>query len=81
MTDRVVVYSAKPDSEASGSVAERLRARGVQIVEEQPTMLLVKGAADAIKHVIDQVDGWDLTAEQKVEPPRTRERVLKPPSR
>ncbi len=81
MTDRVVVYSAKANSEASGSVAKRLRAGGVKIVEEQPNMLLVQGAAAAIKHVVDQIDGWDLTAEQKVEPPPTRKRVLKPPSK
>jgi len=80
MTDRVVVYSSGANSEASGTVADRLRASGVQIVEEQPKMILVKGASAAIKKVVDKIPGWDLTAEETVEAPPTRERVLKPPS-
>ena len=81
MSDRVVVYSATSDSEAAGSVAARLRARGVEIVEEQPKMLLVSGATDAISHVVGGARGWNVSAETKVPPPSTRKSVLKPPSK
>jgi hypothetical protein len=81
MSERTVVFRAGPKSEALESVAERLRAGGVQIVEQQPNMLLVAGARQAISKALDDVEGWKLTAESVTPPPSTREKILKPPSR
>jgi hypothetical protein len=79
MAERTVVFRANPNSESSGQVASRLRAGGVEIVEEQPNMILVDGASQAISKVVGAIDGWSHTAETKTPPPRTREKVLKPP--
>jgi hypothetical protein len=81
MSERTVVFRAGPNSEASESVAARLRAGGVEIVEELPNMLLVAGAKQAISKALGHAEGWKLTAETKTPPPGVRERVLKPPSR
>ena len=80
MGDRVIAYKSSPNSEDAASVAMRLRARGVEIVDEQPQMLLLSGADDVIGHVIGAAPGWKVTVEETVAPPRTRESVRKPPS-
>jgi hypothetical protein len=81
MTEHTVVFRAKTGSEASDKVAARLRAGGVEIVEEQPNMLLVNGARQTISDALGNAEGWSLTAETKAPPPSTREKVLKPPSK
>jgi hypothetical protein len=81
MSERTVVFRAGPKSEAPENVAERLRASGVQIVEQQPNMLLVSGTHQAISKALDDVEGWKLTAETTTPPPATREKILKPPSK
>ncbi len=81
MSERTVVFRAGPESEASESVAERLRAGGVEIVEQQQNMLLVAGARRAISAALANAEGWKLTAETTTPPPKTREKILKPPSR
>ncbi|QAU46319.1 hypothetical protein [Bradyrhizobium guangzhouense] len=81
MSERTVVFRAGPQSEASESVAERLRAGGVEIVEQQPNMLLVAGARQAISKALGDAGGWKLTAETTTPPPKTREKILKPPVR
>jgi hypothetical protein len=78
MAERTVVFRADPNSESSDKVASRLRAEGVEIVEEQPNMLLVTGAKQTISKAL--AEGWRLTVETKTPPPSTREKVLKPPS-
>jgi hypothetical protein len=80
MSDRTVVFRADPNSEPSEKVAARLRAGGVEIVEEQPNMLLVAGAKQIISRALGDAQGWSLSAETTVLPPSTREKVLKPPS-
>jgi hypothetical protein len=80
MSDHTVVFRAKPDSETSDKVAARLRAGGLQIVEEQPNMLLVAGAKQAISKALGDTAGWSLSAETTVPPPSTRQKALKPPS-
>jgi hypothetical protein len=80
MSDHTVVFRASPKSEASDKVAARLRAGGVEIVEEQPNMLLVNGARHTISKALGDADGWSLATETKTPPPATREKVLKPPS-
>ena len=80
MSDRTVVFRADPNSEPSEKVAARLRAGGVEIVEEQPNMLLVAGAKRIISRALGDAQGWSLSAETKVPPPSTREKVLKPSS-
>jgi hypothetical protein len=80
MTDRTVVFRAKPNSEASDKIAARLRAGGVEIVDEQPNMLLVAGARQIISKALGDAEGWSLSAETTVPPPSTRQKILKPPS-
>jgi hypothetical protein len=80
MSERTVIYRAGPDSEASEKVAARLRAEGIEIVDEQPNMLLVAGAAHAINKALGDAGGWKLTAETRVAPPDQRAKVLKPPA-
>jgi hypothetical protein len=81
MSERIVVFSAGPDSEASEKVAARFRAEGIEIVDEQPNMLLVAGARPAISKALGDSAGWKLTAETKVAPPNPRMKVLKPASK
>ena len=80
MAERSVVFRADPNSESSDKIASRLRAEGIEIVEEQPNMLLVAGAKQTISKALGNAGGWRLTAETKTPPPSTREKVLKPPS-
>lgn len=80
MAERTVVFRAGPNSEPSDKVASRLRAGGIEIVEEQPNMLLVTGAMQTISKALGDAGGWKLTAETKTPPPSTREKILKPPS-
>ena len=80
MSDRTVVYRAGPNSESSDKVAARLRAGGVEIVNEQPNILLVNGASQTVSKALGDVAGWSVSGETKVPPPSTREKVLKPPS-
>lgn len=80
MAERSVVFRADPNSESSDKIASRLRAEGIEIVEEQPNMLLVTGARQTISKALANAEGWRLTAETTTPPPSTREKVLKPPS-
>jgi hypothetical protein len=78
MAERTIVYRANPDSEAPGTVASRLRAKGIEIVDEQQNMLLVEGALKTIRGALGDKAGWDLTAETKTPPPDARKKILKP---
>lgn len=80
MSDRTVVYRANPNSEASDKVAARLRAGGVEIVDEKPNILLVNGAKQIVSKALGDAAGWSVSGETKVPPPNTRQKVLKPPS-
>jgi hypothetical protein len=81
MAERTVVFRADPNSESSDKIASRLRAGGIEVLEEQPNMLLVTGATQTISKALANAGGWKLTAETKSPPPDTREKVLKPPSK
>ena len=78
MAERTIVYRANPDSEASGKVASRLRAKGIEIVDEQQNMLLVEGTMQTISRALGDKAGWNLTVETKTPPPDTRKKILKP---
>ena len=78
MSDQTVVYRAKPDSEASDKVVARLRAGGVEILDEQPDILLVNGARQIVSEALGNAAGWSVSGETKIAPPNTRMRVLKP---
>ena len=80
MSERIVIFRAAPNSEPSESVAERLRAEGIEIVDHQPNMLLVAGARQAISKALGNAGGWKLTAETRVAPPDPRKKILRPPS-
>ena len=77
MGDRIVVHSLAADCAPASSVADRIQAAGLGIVEIQPNMLLVEGDAAAAKQAIADIRGWGVTAETMA-PPRRRERVLRP---
>ena len=78
MAKRTIVYRVSPDSEASGKMASRLRAKGIEIVDEQQNMLLVEGAVQTISNALGDKAGWNLTAETKTPIPDTRKKILKP---
>ena len=78
MAERTIVYRANPDSDTSDKVASRLRARGIEIVDEQQNMPLVNGAIQKISKALGDAAGWNLTAETKTPPPDTRKKILKP---
>ena len=79
MNDRSVVFRAGPDSEPSDKVAARLRAGGVEVLNEQPNILLVMGASHTVSEALGDVPGWRVSGETKTAPPVTREKALKPP--
>lgn len=79
MADRMVVYSSEGQALPAGDVADRLRAGGVTVLEQTPHMLLVEGGALAVGKIVDDLPGWGLSVERKVERPRTRERITKSP--
>ena len=78
MAERTIVYRANPNSEASDKVASRLRASGIDIVDEQQNMLRVNGAIPMISKALGDAAGWSLSSETKTPPPKTREKILKP---
>lgn len=78
---RTVVYRGASSSEPTEKVAGRLRAAGVEIVDETPHMLLVSGAKKNISRAVNDAEGWSLTAETGIALPPTREKISKPPSR
>lgn len=80
MAERLVVYSVGSDAAAHGAVAEQLRARGVEIVEEQPHMILVSGSGEQIGLALEAVRGWKVTGLTTTPLPDQRYRVRKPPS-
>ena len=80
MADQTVVFRAKPDLEAADKVAARLRAGGVEVVDEKPNILLVNGASQIVSKALGDAAGWSVSGQTKVPPPSTREKVLKPPS-
>jgi hypothetical protein len=73
--DRTVVYRAGSSSESTDKVVGRLRAAGVEIVDEQPHMLLVSGAKKNISKAVDDAEGWSITGETTVSHPPTRETI------
>ncbi|HEV7409914.1 MAG TPA: hypothetical protein VGO01_15650 [Bradyrhizobium sp.] len=79
MSDHTVVYRAGPNSEASDKVAARLRAGGVEVLNEQPNILLVNATSHAVSQALGDVAGWSVSAETKTPPPTTREKALKLP--
>ena len=80
MASRVVVHSNQADAEAVEKITVRLRAHGVEIVEEQPHMLLVSGSKETVGQALGDARGWSVTDLTTVPPPSTRQRVLKEPS-
>ena len=78
MAERTIVYRAHPNSQTSEEVASRLRAEGIEIVDEQQNMLLVNGAMKTIGKALRGAEGCSLSAETKTPPPNTREKMLKP---
>lgn len=80
MGDRTVVFRADPDAETSDRLTERLRASGIEILDQQPNMLLVSGAAKSVKDALGDAKGWNLSPESTIPQPETRVRAVKPPS-
>ena len=80
MASRVVVHSNRPDADAVEKVAGRLRGRGVEIVDQQPHMLLVAGDKETVGHALGDAQGWSVSEVTTVPPPTTRFSISKPPS-
>lgn len=79
MDTRAVVHIVGADPESVDSVTARLRSRGIEIVDEQPNMLLVTGDKDAVARALGQAKGWSVSEERTIPPPRTRPQVLRKP--
>jgi hypothetical protein len=75
----MIVHSVAADALADEEVVRRLNAGGIQIVEQQPHMLLVIGDRATIERALSDAPGWSITPLTSVPPPDTRERVLKRP--
>lgn len=80
MAKRVVVYCAGPDAESVGNVAARLRDGSVEIVDQQPHMLLVNGPERTVRRALGDARGWQVGPLTTVPPPSPRHKILKPPS-
>ena len=76
---RAVVHRVDTESAAVDTVSSRLRSSGVEILDTQPNMLLVAGGRDDVARALEGLQGWRVTEETKVPPPRTRPQVLKQP--
>jgi hypothetical protein len=79
MGERIVVHSVTDDAEADGEVTRRLKNAGIDIIEQQPHMLLVEGDHQAVRRALGDIRGWVVSPVTETPPPRTRERVLKKP--
>lgn len=79
MADRTVVYRGDTDSESTASVSRRLQAQGIEIIEEQPDMLLVSGAPNVIHDIVDVTKGWNASAETVTPRPDTEFSATRPP--
>jgi hypothetical protein len=79
MSDRVVVHRVGQVGEPDAEVARRLRADGVEIIEQTPHMILASGDRAAIARAIAGAGGWSVSEFTTVPHPRTREGVLKRP--
>jgi hypothetical protein len=79
MSERMVVHSVSANAELDTAVAQRLHAGGVQVIDQQPHMLLVEGDKATIFRALNDVRGWTVSPLTTVPPPRTRERVLRRP--
>lgn len=80
MVSRVVVHSNQVDADAVETITGRLRARGVQIVEEQPHMLLVSGTKATVDDALGDAHGWSVSDLTTTPLPSVRQRILKEPS-
>jgi hypothetical protein len=79
MSARAVVNKVTTDSEAVDAVVTRLRSQGIEIMDEQPNMLLVSGSKPVIENALGEAHGWRVSEVTMVPPPRTRPRILKKP--
>ena len=79
MGERMVVHSVATDAEADTEVVRRLKDAGIEIVEQQPNMLLVYGTHPTIWRALGGARGWTVSPLTKTPPPRTRQQVRKKP--
>jgi hypothetical protein len=79
MSESVVVYSVAPDAEPEADIAQRLHAKGMAIIEQQPHMLLVEGEEFIVREALGNAHGWKACALTTVPLPNTRERVVRRP--
>jgi hypothetical protein len=79
MSERMVVHSVAADAEPGADVARRLHAGGIQIVDQQPHMLLVEGDKPAIARALNNARGWSISPLTTVPSPRTREEIRRRP--
>jgi hypothetical protein len=77
MSDSVVVYNTDPAGESVSEVAQKLRASGVDIIEQQPYTLLVSGDAGTISRALQKMAGWSITQTRTFPHPQTRVGIRK----
>jgi len=81
-SQKQVILRRMDDSAVSvpEAVKQLNRTRGVAILDQQPSNLLVEGESTAIDRVTQNLQGWTAFPRKKLPIPTTRPRVLNPPS-
>jgi hypothetical protein len=79
MTTRAVVHRLGDDSEPVDNVTSRLRSGGIQVLDQQPHMLLVTGSKDSVSSALGELRGWKVSEVTTIPHPSTRPEVLKKP--
>jgi hypothetical protein len=78
---RFVLRYARAGTAPEADVARVRALPGATIVDASPTMLLVDAAAeaDALRELVDGLDGWVMGPEQQYGVPDARQHVDEPP--
>jgi hypothetical protein len=77
---RMILRRMDENGVSAREAARRLDVeRGIAVIDEKPSALLVEGDADVISAVARRLDGWRTFALERIPPPDTRQRVLKKP--
>lgn len=77
---RQILERLDEDAEPVGAVARALREhRGVRVLDESETNLLVEGDAEELGRLAARLQGWQAVPLCRIPVPDTRPRVLRPP--
>lgn len=79
MSDKVIqqmILRKENDSAPSGeTVKQMVRTRGISIVDEQPSSLLIEGDEAAIKSAVQAIQGWQSFPTKRYSVPDTKVKI------